>query len=175
MSKFFITEGKLLSGHDISDGGFITCILEMAFAGLRGVHIEFNIPDVDCMEALFNEELGLVLEIDPVNIDYCTKTFERNGIQCHRIGHTQGAGMTAPVSFVYNGVKVLESKLAKLFRLWEEVSYKLELCQANAKCVEEEWQSLIQFRPSFYIHFCNILTRKFGFRFREQNWSQVHC
>lgn len=117
----------------------------MAFAGLRGVQIELDIPNVNCIEALFNEELGVVLEIDPVNFDYCTKTFENNGIKYHRIGYTKGFGMTAPITFIYNGVKVLESELVKLFRLWEEISYKLELCQANAKCVEEEWTSIILF------------------------------
>ena len=134
-----------MSGHDISDGGFITCILEMAFAGLRGVQIELDIPNVNCIEALFSEELGVVLEIDPVNFDYCTKTFKNNDIKYHRIGHTKGFGMTAPITFIYNGVKVLESELVKLFRLWEEISYKLELCQANVKCVEEEWTSIILF------------------------------
>lgn len=30
------------AGHDISDGGLISCILEMAFAGNRGVDVELS-------------------------------------------------------------------------------------------------------------------------------------
>ncbi len=39
----FISDGLLKSGHDISDGGLITCLLEMAFAGNAG--IEINLPN----------------------------------------------------------------------------------------------------------------------------------
>ena len=38
----FIIERKLTAGHDISDGGLITAILEMAFAGNCGVDIELT-------------------------------------------------------------------------------------------------------------------------------------
>ena len=31
-----------MSGHDVSDGGLITCLLEMAFAGNCG--LEINVP-----------------------------------------------------------------------------------------------------------------------------------
>lgn len=31
-----IGEDKVLAGHDVSDGGLITCLLEMAFAGMAG-------------------------------------------------------------------------------------------------------------------------------------------
>ena len=33
---------KLLSGHDISDGGLITCLLEMAFGGYCGFNVDLN-------------------------------------------------------------------------------------------------------------------------------------
>ena len=38
-----MTDGMITAGHDISDGGLITCLLEMAFAG--NVGIEVSIPN----------------------------------------------------------------------------------------------------------------------------------
>lgn len=65
---------KLLSGHDISDGGLITCILEMAFGGYCGFHMDLSTiqlasSSVNNMEILFAEECGWILEVDVKNID----------------------------------------------------------------------------------------------------------
>jgi phosphoribosylformylglycinamidine (FGAM) synthase-like enzyme len=35
----------LLSGHDVSDGGLISCLLEMAFAGNCGISVDFPLPE----------------------------------------------------------------------------------------------------------------------------------
>ena len=40
-----IVDGLLYAGHDVSDGGLITCLLEMAFAGNCSVDAEFNTDD----------------------------------------------------------------------------------------------------------------------------------
>lgn len=37
----------LCSGHDVSDGGLITCLLEMAFAGNCGIEVDVSAPGVD--------------------------------------------------------------------------------------------------------------------------------
>lgn len=38
-----------------------------------------------------------------------------------------------------NGNLVLDTKLIKVFTMWEETSYQLELRQANTACVKQEW------------------------------------
>lgn len=38
---------RLLSaGHDVSDGGLISCLLEMAFAGNRGIDVDLPFDGV---------------------------------------------------------------------------------------------------------------------------------
>lgn len=37
----------LCSGHDVSDGGLITCLLEMAFAGNCGIKVDVPASGVD--------------------------------------------------------------------------------------------------------------------------------
>lgn len=46
-SMVLLFSDRLLSaGHDVSDGGLITCLLEMAFAGNCGLDVEVSSPDV---------------------------------------------------------------------------------------------------------------------------------
>jgi phosphoribosylformylglycinamidine synthase len=52
------TEGLLLAYHDRSDGGLITTLCEMAFAGHCGVDVDLAAVGPDDLSALFSEELG---------------------------------------------------------------------------------------------------------------------
>ena len=74
----FIADDLILSGHDRSDGGLITTILEMAFSGNCGMEINIiqtpplNPPHqrgtrggLPALSFLFSEELGLVIEYLP--------------------------------------------------------------------------------------------------------------
>jgi len=63
--------GIVLAYHDISDGGLLTTIAEMMFAGRCGAEIMLDgiaksdsLPHV--LEALFNEELGVVFQVRKV-------------------------------------------------------------------------------------------------------------
>ena len=53
----------ILAYHDRSDGGLITTILEMAFAGRLGLDVDISELGEDYFAALFNEELGAVIQI----------------------------------------------------------------------------------------------------------------
>lgn len=84
---------KLLSGHDISDGGLITCLLEMAFGGYCGFYVELNkIKSSHCvnnLEVLFAEECGWVLEIDANNIN---EVLSEMSVPSYVIGRTTTYG-----------------------------------------------------------------------------------
>ena len=51
-----IARGKILAGHDRSDGGLITALLEMAFSGNCG--LEVSVESEAPLPCLFSEELG---------------------------------------------------------------------------------------------------------------------
>ncbi|KAB0401761.1 hypothetical protein E2I00_019974, partial [Balaenoptera physalus] len=64
LSILFLPPDRLLcSGHDVSDGGLITCLLEMAFAGNCGIEVAVPASGVNALPVLFAEEPGLVLEV----------------------------------------------------------------------------------------------------------------
>ena len=48
--------------HDRSDGGLLTTLLEMAFAGRLGLDISLENDELD-LPYLFNEDLGFVVQV----------------------------------------------------------------------------------------------------------------
>ncbi|MBE9539693.1 MAG: phosphoribosylformylglycinamidine synthase, partial [Proteobacteria bacterium] len=54
---------KLLAYHDRSDGGLLTTLVEMAFAGHCGLQVDLSALAGDDLGLLFNEEAGAVLQI----------------------------------------------------------------------------------------------------------------
>ncbi|XP_006812350.2 phosphoribosylformylglycinamidine synthase-like, partial [Saccoglossus kowalevskii] len=140
VTQQLIKDRLLTAGHDISDGGLITCILEMAFAGNCGMDINFNTSknSVSVTELLFSEELGLIIEAQEENVDSVIKSYKSQNVPCHIIGSSQGQGQSAKVCVSVDDKKVLEEKTTELRRIWEETSFRLERLQSNPQCVEEE-------------------------------------
>ena len=78
---------KLLAYHDRSDGGLLATVAEMAFAGHTGVDLE--IPHLhDPFSALFNEELGAVIQVRESDFDDVYLVLRENGLKAcvSRIG-----------------------------------------------------------------------------------------
>ncbi|XPE47786.1 AIR synthase-related protein [Shigella flexneri] len=60
---------KLLAYHDRSDGGLLVTLAEMAFAGHCGVEADIATLGDDRLAALFNEELGAVIQVRAADRD----------------------------------------------------------------------------------------------------------
>lgn len=96
-------ERKIASGHDISDGGLVVCLLEMAFAGVCGLDVDVaaspaaGVRRGDVLDVLFAEELGLVLEVDVDNEADVVRRYAELDVPCVRIGGTGPAGPDAQV------------------------------------------------------------------------------
>ncbi|RXN24302.1 phosphoribosylformylglycinamidine synthase [Labeo rohita] len=141
-TQTLIQDGLLTAGHDVSDGGLISCLLEMAFAGNRGMDVDLPLEGVDVMEALFSEELGLVLEVCESNASTVCQRYTDADLVCHRIGRTSGFGPDAMVKVSLCGQEVLNERLPTLRAIWESTSFQLERLQANPLCVQEEEEGL---------------------------------
>ena len=79
-----ISNEKISSGHDISSGGLITCLLEMCFPSNNiGLNIDLTkLNEKDCIKVLFSENSGILLQ-SKVNL---TKHFHKEKIKCIHIG-----------------------------------------------------------------------------------------
>lgn len=143
VTQKLLKEGKLLSGHDVSEGGFVTTALEMGIGGIRGMNLDIQVEqNVSDIQALFNEELGIIVEVTRDNVLYVLNEYKKNGVNAIQIGTSGHYGMNSEVTIKVNGKKVLDTKLIDVYRMWEETSYQLECLQANSDCVRQEWQGL---------------------------------
>ncbi|PVD34343.1 hypothetical protein C0Q70_05614 [Pomacea canaliculata] len=148
-----LTEHKLTAGHDVSDGGLITCVLEMAFAGNCGLTI--NVPsgmqaagdaksEDNALAVLFAEEVGLVLETRPEDAEVVCGEFSAAGITCHLIGSSCAVSSPAKpqIQISVGNNTVLTAAMTELRDIWEETSFVLERRQANVHCVQQEQEGL---------------------------------
>ncbi len=145
-----ISENLVLSGHDVSDGGLITTLLEMAFSGNCGLKIEMKGPWT-VFERFFAEELGAVIECDRKDMARVFEILDSFHLQSILIGETIEEKR---ILVVYNGQKVLESDMRVLRQWWEETSYQIERLQMNPKCADEEKKNIFDRKgPSYVITF----------------------
>lgn len=149
-----IGEGLVLAGHDISDGGLITTLLEMAFSGNCGFDVEMRYDDTggkrgtvlpplrepvqsrtSVLSLLFSEESGLIIEYLPEHEDAITERLRSCEVAYKVIGRTR---KEKEVRVTVNNRVVLSEDMRVLRGIWEETSYQLDRFQRNPECVEEE-------------------------------------
>lgn len=70
-----IKDGAILAGHDISDGGLITCLVEMCFGGMSGINVNISHRKGTTLSVLFCEEAGWVLEVLDTDLNHCDVVF----------------------------------------------------------------------------------------------------
>jgi phosphoribosylformylglycinamidine synthase len=142
-----ISENLILAGHDVSDGGLITTLLEMAFAGNCGLNIRMDGP-WSPLERLFAEELGAVIECNAGDVPRVLKILDSFHLSSGVIGETTEE---KKVLVTYNSHAVLEAGMPVLREWWEETSYQIERLQMSAHCAEEEKKNIRDRKGPRYI------------------------
>ena len=83
-------EGKLLAYHDRSDGGLFSTLVEMAFAGHCGLQVNLDSLSGDVASALYNEELGAVMQVRAHEAEAISAQLSKVMPQCvHLIGRVE--------------------------------------------------------------------------------------
>jgi len=152
--------GKVLAYHDRSDGGLFATVCEMAFAGKVGVslNIDMLVTEGDgisdsraeygdsknwaaqvsarreelTLKALFNEELGVVLQVRSEDRNAVMQVLREHGLSRHShcIGKTRPVGSTITSGIgeiqVWRDAKaVFNAPVADLHQVWDSVSWKI--------------------------------------------------
>ena len=92
------------------------------------------------MEWLFNEELGLVVEVDDAKVGEVLAAYEAVQVPARVIAKTQVANR---VSVSVNGAVVVDEDEKALHDLWEATSFELDKLQSNSACAEQEQECLM--------------------------------
>ncbi|WP_174262723.1 phosphoribosylformylglycinamidine synthase [Variovorax sp. SRS16] len=166
-------EGKLLALHDRSDGGLFAAACEMAFAGHVGValNVDMLVTEGDgisdsraeygdaknwagqvsarreelTLKALFNEELGMLLQVRTAERNEVMQTLRAHGLSTH----SHFVGKTRPASSAMDAGKgklevwrdakaVFSASLHDLHQVWDAVSWKICRERDNPACADAE-------------------------------------
>lgn len=141
-----IKRDLILSGHDVSDGGLITTVLEMAFSGDCGLNLKFSTEE-DPFSLLFSEEVGVVFEYDVEDEEEILKILRDYLLYYKLIGRTEKGKR---VKIEVNGLTVLDEDMPYLRSIWEETSYQIDRLQANPDCVDEEKKNIYAMKKPPY-------------------------
>ncbi|MCJ1310466.1 hypothetical protein MMC25_004130 [Agyrium rufum] len=142
--------GIVLAYHDRSDGGLLTTLVEMMFAGRCG--LQLSLDDISrssksqhMLEALFNEELGAVFQIRKKDITDFHRCFATCGPPAGliktigRIPRSRQQDLT----LVYGARPVYQVSRGKLQQRWASTSYRLQRLRDNPECAESEFASIV--------------------------------
>jgi phosphoribosylformylglycinamidine synthase len=165
--------GQILAYHDRSDGGLLAAVAEMAFAGHVGValNVDMLVTEGDgitdsradhgdaknwagqvsarreelTLKALFNEELGVVLQVRTADRNDVLQTLREHGLSkyTHVIGKTRPTQSTiqkgvGELSIWRDTKEVFAAKLEDLHQVWDSVSWKICQQRDNPACADAE-------------------------------------
>ncbi|KAJ3021543.1 hypothetical protein HKX48_008305 [Thoreauomyces humboldtii] len=138
--------GLVLAYHDRSDGGLFATVVEMCFAGHVGVSVDLSpLAGSDPVPALFNEELGAVIQVRKADVAAVTKVFVEAGYPAqhlHSIGTVGAAGSDA-ISFAWGNTIRLQGSRAAYHRRWTETSFQMQSLRDNPSCAQAEFDTLL--------------------------------
>lgn len=138
-----LVAGKLLAYHDRSDGGLLTTLVEMAFAGHCGLEVDVEQVPGDALEKLFCEEVGAVLQIASADLDaFYGRAAELGLGECI---YTIGQAVPGD-SIALNDSKqtLLNDSRSRLQQLWARTSYEVQSLRDNPDCAREEFDRITQ-------------------------------
>ena len=130
----------VLAYHDRSDGGLLATVLEMCFAGRAGVHLQLDSLGGSPLAALFNEELGAVLQVrqkDLVAVRMVLSTIGVPQNATHVIGRVAPRG-DERVRITAGGETILESTRHALQTAWADTSFRMQSLRDNPECAKQE-------------------------------------
>ena len=158
----------ILAYHDRSDGGLLTAVAEMAFAGQTGVaiNVDMLVAEGDgvsdsrldagdaknwatqigarrhdaTLRALFSEELGVVIQVPQDQRDAAIATLRQHGLGrvSHVIGKPQLDGKAPQISVWRDAGKIFGASLQDLQQVWDAVSWQIARERDNAACADSE-------------------------------------
>ncbi len=129
---------KVLAGHDVSGGGLVTTLLEMAFpCSTGGMTIDLNpLRNTDSVKVLFSEKPAVVLQV--ADGEGVISAFEKAGVSAVKIGEVSGERKLK----ISSGCTVaLDLDINALRDKWYETSYMLDRQQSTEALALERFMN----------------------------------
>ncbi|OEE07083.1 phosphoribosylformylglycinamidine synthase [Vibrio cyclitrophicus ZF270] len=135
-----VANDQVVAYHDKGDGGLFVTLAEMAFAGHCGVNADIAALGEDALAALFNEELGAVIQVRNDDLDTVLSTLATNGLEA--CSHVIGSVEASDELVIKSGESVvIERNRTELRTIWAETTHKMQGLRDNPICAEQEHEA----------------------------------
>lgn len=135
-----VAEGKLLAYHDRSDGGLLVTLAEMAFTGHCGIEVDIASLGSDALAALFNEELGAVIQVAAADRAQVEQVFAEHGLG--NCVHFLGKAVPGDRFVIASGESALYSESRTTLRTWwAETTWQMQRLRDNPSCADQEHEA----------------------------------
>ena len=134
-------KGAILAYHDRSDGGLAAALCEMMFASHVGVEIVADAlvsKDRTLNQALFNEELGAVIQVARGRAAEVERDFEAAGMGWS-LKYLGNLTQDDHLNIYLEGKCVLSEDRVDLQKAWNEVSWQIARMRDNPECADSEY------------------------------------
>ena len=132
-----VEDGKILAGHDISEGGMITALMEMCFPN-NGIGMNIDLSEFaeeDIIKVLFSENAGVIVQVE----DFYTfqEKAEQQGILYQVIGASNDE---AKLNLNFKG-SIYNLDINKYRDLWFKTSYLFDRKQSGEEKAKERFDN----------------------------------
>lgn len=138
--RTLVNEGAVVAYHDRADGGLAATASEMMFAFRLGVKLDLTslTKDADVFAALFNEELGGLMQVPAEKAARVAEVMREAGLAsvCHFVGEVVDDDA---LTISANGAELARLDRADLQKAWTEVSWQIARGRDNPACADSEF------------------------------------
>ena len=138
--RTLVNEGAVVAYHDRADGGLAATASEMMFASRLGVKLDLTslTKDADVFAALFNEELGGLMQVPAEKAARVAEVMREAGLAsvCHFVGEVVDDDA---LTISANGAELAQLDRADLQKAWTEVSWQIARGRDNPACADSEF------------------------------------
>ncbi|KII76870.1 phosphoribosylformylglycinamidine synthase [Vibrio renipiscarius] len=135
-----VANDQVVAYHDKGDGGLFVTLAEMAFAGHCGVNANIEALGEDTLAALFNEELGAVIQVRNDDLDVVLSTLAANGLEA--CSHVIGSVVDSDEIVIKSGeFVVIQRNRTELRTIWAETTHKMQGLRDNPVCADQEHEA----------------------------------
>lgn len=138
--RTLVNEGAVVAYHDRADGGLAATASEMMFASRLGVKLDLTslTKDADVFAALFNEELGGLMQVPAEKAARVAEVMREAGLAsvCHFVGEVVDDDA---LTISANGAELARLDRADLQKVWTEVSWQIARGRDNPACADSEF------------------------------------
>ncbi len=135
-SQELLDQNFIEAMHDISDGGLITSLIEMALCSNQGLSINLDYSDKEqIVPKLFSEEAGLVIEVNNEKLETVKKYLAEKDLFFEEVAKKN---KDKKVNINCFNEEIFSEDLVTLFNQWSKVSFEIQKIRDSEEAASAE-------------------------------------